>query len=188
LGASGDTDTILFAEGGATNVDTVTNTGTNIFTVGTDIISVSKAALAGTAAGIATIGGTDISAAIAAGGFASVAIAANANTTLADASNLIIFSSTTATSFATAIGTASLVATTGTNLSGLATLTGTAQAAVMAVFYDSANSQAVYGYLIDSNVTGTAFTATDTFVEIVRIGMPSTSYQAAGIDGSLASF
>ena len=127
--------------------------------------------------------GGDIAGVIAAGVFASQTVVAGTSATLNDATNMIVFSSTSSTSYATAIGAAALVATTGTNTAGLAAIEG-----VMAVWYDSTNSQAVYGYILDTNVTGTSLTAADTFVEIVRIGMASSSYQAANLDLSLAAF
>jgi hypothetical protein len=175
-------DTLNYAVSATTDVDTVTN-----FTGGTDIISVSIGNIAGAATHtLSTMGGTDISAAIAAGGFASQSVAANATgaaATLANATNLIVFTATTATSYATAIGTAALVDTAAGNTAGLG---GAGTEGVMAVWYDSVNLRNVYGYILDTNVANTALTSLDTFVELVRI--TGTQISAANADLSLSAF
>jgi S-layer protein len=176
-------DTIKFAESSTANKDTVTG-----FKAGTDIVSISIGNLANsTTAGndtLSNVAGTDIGGALAAGAFTAVAVSATATaTTLADATDLVVFTNTAATTFATAIGTATLVATTGGNTAGFGGTEGLA-----AVWYDATNSQAVFGYMTDSNAAGTAFTAADTFVEIVRVGMTSTDFTLANIDASMSAY
>jgi Ca2+-binding RTX toxin-like protein len=123
--------------------------------------------------------GADIGGAIAAGAMTTADVAANTAgvTQLANAANLIVFTSTTSTSFATAIGSSTLVDTAGSNTAGLAVNEG-----VAASWYDSTNSQAVIGYIEDTNATGTALTSADTFHEMVRLDMVSTDYTSANID------
>jgi len=183
LGAAGDVDTLKYSESGATNVDTVSVAGTNIFTVGTDIISFSIGAIDnnGTNQTLSNMVGADISGALAAGAFTSQSVAANGSAALADTTDLIVFT-TAATTFAGAIGTAVLTATTGTNTAGLSSTEG-----VAAVWFDSANNQSVYGYIVDSTANGTALTSADTFVEIVRVGQ-SSQPSAANLDLSLSAF
>jgi len=170
-------DTLFYADARTTDIDTVTN-----FTGGTDIISVSIGNIAGAATHTLTnMNGVSIDAALAAGGFTSVSAAVNTNTTLADATNMIVFTSAVATSFATAIGTSRLVATTGTNTGNLSAIEG-----IMAVWYDSVNLQNVYGYILDADNAGTRLDDLDTFVELVRI--TGTQISAANADLSLAAF
>jgi hypothetical protein len=167
-------DTLNYAVSATTDVDTVTN-----FTGGTDIISVSIGNIAGAATHtLSNMAGTDINAALAAGGFTSQTAAVDTNQTLADLTNMIVFTSAAATSFATAIGNYVLSPTTAGGL--------TATEGVMAVWYDSVNLQNVYGYILDANVAGTALTSADTFVELVRI--TGTQISAANADLSLSAF
>jgi hypothetical protein len=176
-------DTLKYAHSGALNVDTVTS-----FDVGTtdDIVSVSIGNIVDNGGGndtLSTMGGTDINATLAAAAFTAEAVATNTNLTAADATNLLVFTNLSATSFATAIGSASITATTGTNTGGLSATEG-----VLAVWYDSAKSQAVYGYIEDTAATGTALTSADTFHEIVRVGMTSANFTLANIDASLSAY
>jgi len=164
-------DKVYYAESGAANVDTVTG-----FKAGTDIVQFTFGNVdgAGTRA-FASTGGTDVTAA----GAATVAtVAVNTSAAVSDAANLLFFSNTAATSFASAIGTATITDTTGLNWSNTTS--------VAAVYYDSLNGQAVFGYVVDSNVAGTALTSADTFVEITRVGMTSTDYTSANITASFA--
>ncbi len=183
LGAAGDIDLLKYSESGAVNVDTVSVAGANIFTVGTDTIGLSIGSIDnnGTNQTLSNMGGTDISATLAAGGFTSQVVAANGSAALADATNLIVLS-TAATSFANAMGTASLTDTGATNTAGLGATEG-----VAAVWYDSTNNQSVYGYIVDSAAAGTALTSADTFVEIVRVGQASQP-STANLDLSLLAF
>lgn len=166
-------DTLKYATSGTNNVDTVTG-----FKAGTDIVSFTIGNIDGVATyNFASTGGTDVSAP----GAATVGVVvAGTSGALADAANLIFFSSTTATSFATAIGAAVITDTTGTNW--------TNNTSVASVYYDSAKGQAVFGYVVDSTAAGTALTSADTFVEIARVGMASTDYTQANIAASFSFF
>lgn len=166
-------DTLKYEESGTANVDTVTG-----FKAGTDIVSFTKGNIDAVATyNFASTGGTDVNAT----GAATVGVvAAGTSAALADAANLIFFSSTAATSFATAIGAAVITDTTGTNWSNTTS--------VASVYYDSAKGQAVFGYVVDSAATGTALTSADTFVEIARVGMASTDYTQANIAASFSFF
>jgi Ca2+-binding RTX toxin-like protein len=99
-------------------------------------------------------------------------VAINATTDLtglAGVSSFLKFTNTTATSYASAIGTGSLTtANLGYNTSG-------ATEGVLASWYDSTNSQAVIGFIMDSTGAN-AITSGDAFVEIVRIGLTSADY------------
>lgn len=187
LGAAGDIDTLTYSESATANVDIVSVSGANIFTVGTDIVSFSVGDIANATTGtnqtLSNMVGADIGGALAAGAFTSQDVAVDGSAALADLTNMIVFSSITSTSFATAIGTAALTATTGPNTAGLSATEG-----VAAVWYDLTNTQAVYGYIVDSAVNGTELTSADTFVEVVRIGMASGNYAAANLDLSLSAF
>ena len=182
LGAAGAIQTLNYAHSGSQNVDTVTNTGANIFTVATDLVgySIGNISNNGTNQTLSNMAGADIAAPLAANNFTAVSVAANGSAALADATDLIVFT-TAATSFANAIGTAVLTATFGVNTAGLSATEG-----VAAVWYDSTNAQNVYGYIVDSAANGTALTAADTFVEVVRIA--GTQFSAANIDAGLLAF
>jgi Ca2+-binding RTX toxin-like protein len=162
-------DRIYYAESGAGNVDTVIG-----FKAGTDIVQFTIGAITGIT--LSTTNGTDVNAVGPAG---VVSVATNAAVVSNNATdNLIFLSSTTATSFATAIGTGS-VGTTDTALPA-------ATEGVAAVYYDSAHGQAVFGYISNSSVGGNLLNSADTFVEITRVGMSATDYTAANIAASFA--
>jgi hypothetical protein len=164
-------------------VDTVSGTG---FVIGTDLVGLSIGNISnnGTNQTLSSMVGTDIGGALAAGAFTAVSVTSTAGaTTLADATNLIVLT-TSATSFALAMGNATLVATTNTNTAGLSSTEG-----VAAVWYDSTNSQNVYGYIVDSVTNGTALTSADTFVEVVRVGgAQGTGANGGTLDLSLFAF
>jgi hypothetical protein len=163
-------DKIFYAESGAANVDQVTG-----FKAGTDIVQYSIGNIDGAATyNFATAGGTDISAAASP---TAATVVVNTSGAVADAANLLFFSNTAATSFATAIGTASITDTTGTDI--------TNSTSIAAIYYDSANGQAVFGYVYDSNASETITTA-DTFVEITRVGMLSTDFTSSNVAASFA--
>jgi len=157
-------DTVKFAEGGASNVDTITG-----FNVANDIISIAVAAVA-VPAGFGLTNPTP-------SGGGGVAITANTTQVLVNAAassgtvnasgaNNIVKFTTGATSFAGAIGTTSV------------TLTGfTGVEAAPVIWFDSSTSQAVIG-LVNPNGDGSAasITINDQFVEIVRVGMTSADY------------
>jgi len=169
--ATQSVDKIFYAESGAANVDTVTG-----FKAGTDIVQFTTGNVDGAATyNFASAGGTDVSLA---GAATAATVAVNTSAAVADGANLLIFSNTAATSFASAIGTAVITDTTGANWSNTTS--------VAAVYFDSLNGQAVFGYVVDSAAAGTALTSADTFVEITRVGMTSTDYTAANIAASFA--
>lgn len=169
--ATSSVDKIFYAESGAANVDTVSG-----FKAGTDIVQFTIGNVDGAVTyNFASAGGTDVNAA---GAATAATVAVNTSAAVADAANLLFFSNTAATSFATAIGTAVITDTTGTNW--------TNTTSVAAVYFDSLNGQAVFGYVVDSDVAGTALTSADTFVEITRVGMTSTDYTAANAAASFA--
>lgn len=59
---------------------------------------------------------------------------------------------------------------------------------VAAVWFDTDTNEAVYGYIEDTSVAGTALTSSDTFHEIVRIGMTAEDFTAENIDASLYAY
>lgn len=173
-------DTLVYNESGAVNVDTVTG-----FNVGTtdDLIEFGKGNIVdngGANDTISNMNGTDLNASVGTGLMTSETVVVNTNLTAADATNLLVFSNTAATSFATAIGSAAVVATTGGNIGNLG-----ANEGVAAVFYDADISSAVFGYVTDTDTTGTAFTSADTFHEIARVAMSTSDYTLANIDAAL---
>lgn len=163
-------DTIRYAESGAANVDTVTG-----FKVGTDVVSFSTGNIAEPGVGNVTLStgnGTDISAAVATGAAVFTAVAKNAAVANDATTTLLKLSALDATTFATAIGTGSYAITADADFT--ATTEGLA-----AVFYDSLNGQAVFGYVRNtSTTTANVLNADDTFVEITRVGMTSTDFTA----------
>lgn len=170
--ATSSADTIRYAESGAGNVDSVTG-----FKAGTDIVSFDKTDASFGGVALASAGGTDVSAA---GAATAATIAVNTSGAVADAANLLFFSNTSATSFAAAIGTATITDTTGLNWSN--------NTGVAAVYYDANNGQAVFGYVQDTTAAGIALTSADTFVEVVRVGMTASDYTSANITASFSFF
>ncbi len=170
-------DKIHYAEAGSQNADTVTG-----FKAGQDIVLFDIGTIVNNGANnsLSTIAGVDI-AALAVETTAVVAVN-NGGVTIVDATNFLFFSNAAATSFATAIGTGSVTAT--TNGGNLGNTEG-----VAAVFYDSTNAQAVFGYVLNTDTpANTTLNASDTFVEIVRVGMASADYTQANINASFAFF
>jgi len=150
---------------GTTSVDTVS--GTN-FTIAEDMIGISQGNIT-TPFGTFTVSGgdgndlaADISAVttVAANGGAAAAVATGSGV------NFVQATSISATSFATALGTSTVT------VAGM----GATEVNVF-VWYDSANSQAVFG-LVDPNTDGTAtnISQNDRYMEYARVGMSSTSY------------
>ena len=157
-------DTIKYAESGAANVDTVTG-----FKVGTDVVSFTIGTFATNSDTLSTGDGTDISAAVATGAAVFTAVALDATVVNVATAHVLKLSDITQTSFATAIGTGSFGITT-------ANFT-TATEGLAAVFFDSLNGQAVFGYVLNSSETvANVINAADTFVEVTRVGMSSTDY------------
>jgi len=173
-------DTIRYTEGGAANVDTVTG-----FVVGSDLIQISSDTLTLTGLQLASDSGTwsgtggvdvTVTGVASAGATTSqvfVNVAASSGTVNASAVNGVVKFTSTAASFAAAIGTTSITTT------GLS-----AGEVVLAMYYDSVNSQMVVG-AINALGDGTAdnITANDLFSEIVRVGMTSTDYANYSVSG-----
>ena len=180
-------DVVRFAEYGSLAVDTVIGA-----TAGSDIVSISIGNLTpssgGTAYTFATTSGADRAAAIAAGNFGILSQAVDTADTTSNSTthDLIFLASTSATSFATAIGTGTIV-TDDADAGGDTELANTE--GVVTVFYDSTNLQAVFGLLVNTSVVATdRLSSADTFVEIVRVGMTSANYTSANIDAMVAGF
>jgi hypothetical protein len=172
-------DTLVYNESGLINFDTVTG-----FTHGTvdDLVEFGKGNIVDNGGGndtLSTMNGVDINASVAAGAMVAETVTVNTGLTAADATNLLFFSNTAATTFATAIGSASVVATTGTNTGNLSAAEG-----VAGTWYDSDDGTAVYGYIEDDTTNGTAITSADTFHEVARIAMSTADYTMANIDAS----
>jgi hypothetical protein len=172
-------DTLVYNESGLINFDTVTG-----FTHGTvdDLVEFGKGNIVDNGSGndtLSTMNGVDINASVAAGAMVAETVTVNTGLTAADATNLLFFSNTAATTFATAIGSASVVATTGTNTGNLSAAEG-----VAGTWYDSDDGTAVYGYIEDDTTNGTAITSADTFHEVARIAMSTADYTMANIDAS----
>jgi Ca2+-binding RTX toxin-like protein len=166
-------DTVKFGEAGAGNLDTITG-----FTAGTDIISVTKAAFTGGSVELVTTKATAISAAVAANGATvlSVSVDTSPSTQAAVDNHVLFFNNTTKSTFAAAIGTASIT-----------TADPTANGAVAATWYDATNAQAVFGYIAAGNLDTTIDNA-ETFTEIARVGMLATDYTSANITNSFSIF
>jgi len=168
-------DKVYYAHSGTANVDSVTG-----FKAGTDIVQYTIGNIDGSGTNaFATAVGADVNAA---GAGSSATVAVNTSVAIADAVNLVFFSNTAATSFATAIGTAAITNAT----TGWGNVDNTTVNAVAAVYFDSLNGQAVFGFLQDSTTTGTALTTADTFVEVTRVGIAVADYTAANIAASFA--
>jgi Ca2+-binding RTX toxin-like protein len=168
----GGNDVVYFgaseAENGATNfIDTITG-----FTPVTDLIGFSIGDLDAATATAQTrtfsdVTGADISAAVAVGGLTFATVAPNATTT-GTVANVIKFSSTTSTSFASAIGTGTIATTDNNNTLG---------EGVLAMYYDATNSRAVIGLLADTSTTATdVYSSADTFVIITYVGLTASEY------------
>ena len=58
----------------------------------------------------------------------------------------------------------------------------------MTVWYDATNAQAVVGVWVNSSTTvANTLNSTDTFVEVVRVGMTTANYTLANIDAMLSA-
>jgi Ca2+-binding RTX toxin-like protein len=112
--------------------------------------------------------GDDISAAATAATITSLA----AGATSAAVTSTLLKLTTGATSFAGAIGTGSLTIV---NTAFTYATNATGNEALLASWYDTTNSQAVFGALVDTTASD-SLTSGDTFQEIVRVGMTSTEY------------
>jgi hypothetical protein len=158
--------------------DTITG-----FAQANDMLSFSIGAMDAGGAAFLTLSnskGTDISAA---GNMGTVlSVVTNTNVT-ASTAQMLKFSSTTATSFASAIGTATVtldVGTTGDFAVG-APGTGTTEG-ILAVYYNATNSQMVIGVI--SNLVGQTggaldvITTDDTFTQVAVVGMTSADFTA----------
>jgi len=121
--------------------------------------------------------GADVTAARSFAAQLSVAANTNQGTTAANA-DLIKFTSTTATSFASAIGT-SIITLNATNTMSAASTAGETEG-MLAVYYNATTSQAIVGILVNTDGTISSFASTDTFIPIALLGMTSTQYGNLG--------
>jgi serralysin len=170
-------DVVQFAHAGAANVDTIVG-----FAPRSDSVMLTIGDFGGVQ--LANAAGLDIAAALAAGRFLEAGLAADqalAYVPTAAAKNLLILSSLTGDSYASAIGGGSL---------GIASDAAFgADKALAAAYYDSARAQAVIGF-VENTDHGTAnvIDATDDFIEVVRIGMAPAAYTVANLDGSIGAW
>jgi Ca2+-binding RTX toxin-like protein len=179
-------DTVRFAEGGSTNVDTITGG----FLVGTDTIGLSTGnlTLVGSqlAAAVTPTWTGTIGADVVVGANATTQVfvnaAASSGTVNASAVNGVIKFTTGATSFAGAIGTTSITLGT-TAVADGSTIVAVGEV-ILATWYDSAAGQMVVGF-INSAADGVVgnITQNDQFVEVVRVGMTASEYAAFSIAG-----
>lgn len=174
-------DTLKYANSLTTDVDTVVG-----FKSGTDVISFSIGNIVGAATALlGDTAGTSTDAAIAVGAYTTISVNAATDGVgtagAGDTTDAIFLSSLTATSFATAIGTSDI----DTDDTDVAVTEG-----VVMTWYDSANGQAVFGYLLntDQAVAVDALDVNDTFVEVARVAMIVGDYTLANIDGSLSAY
>lgn len=172
-------DTVVVSGTGVVNVDTVTG-----FTVASDLVEVTIGAFTGSiAVTLSTAAGADINAGIAAGAFTTESVAAGATTANTAGTNAIFLSSTAYSTFANAVNGEG----TGTYAVTDANFTAATEA-VLTVWYDATNAQAVVGAWVDDSTTVEGkLTTADSFVEIVRVGMTSTNYTLANIDALLSA-
>jgi Ca2+-binding RTX toxin-like protein len=168
--AAGDARTLV----AAIHSDTITG-----FQVATDKINISIDDLdaEGTAAlTLSDTGGGDVSAARSFASSLEVATNTNIGSVGLGARDLIKFTSTTATSFASAIGTAVITLNHATN-HAVAVDAGATEA-TLAVWYNATTSQAVVGLLYNA-VGGddvAVFKANDTFQTVALVGMSAADY------------
>jgi Ca2+-binding RTX toxin-like protein len=148
------------------------------FQVGTDVINISigdlDAAADAVVLTLSDTAGDDIAAARVGATGDMLTVAANVNTGANSADNLIKFSSVTATSFASAIGTAniSVAALAAADPAG-------ATEGVLAFFYNSTTGQAVIGILTNTSAAGAEanlLNANDTFTAVTTITMTAADY------------
>lgn len=170
-------DTLQLAHAGAANVDTIIG-----FTARSDSVMLSVGDFGGLQ--LANAAGVDLAAALSAGGFLEAGLGvdqARAYVTGTAAKNLLLLSSLTGDSFASAIGSGTF---------GLASDAAFgAGKALAAAYYDSASQQAVIGF-VENTDRGTAnvIDAADDFIEVVRVGMASASYTVVNLDGSIGAW
>jgi Ca2+-binding RTX toxin-like protein len=168
----GGADLIAFADGDLTTItfDTVTGFGVAADSIRFGLGDLEDAAGAG-AITLSNLDGTSIDAVAAA---TTLIVATNAVVATADATTQTVLklSSTTATSFASAIGTGSIGITDGDHAA--------AAEGVLTVFYDATNGQAVVGILTNSTAAGNVLNAADTFFEVARLTMTTTDYATFG--------
>ena len=153
--------------------DTVTGFGVTL-----DRINISAGDLDGEATAALTLsdtGGSDLGAK---GFLTSLEVAANTNigSVGLGAKDMIKFTSTTSTSFASAIGTATITLNHATDMA--VAVNAAATEGVLAIYYNATNSQAVVGILYNV-VAGAAvavFTDIDTFQPIALVGMSAADY------------
>ena len=182
LNANAAMDELQYAESGADNADRVTGFS---FAAGTnDFIGFSIGNITGADGGddtLVSMDGTDIAAAVSAGLFSVEAVSVNTALSTANQTNLLVLTNKAAT-FVAAMGTATITASSG-NTSGL-----DAGKGVAAVWFDTDTNEAVCGYIEDTSVAGTALTSSDTFHEIVRIGMTVNDFTVENIDAFLYAY
>ena len=182
LNADAAMDKLQYAESGTANIDQVTGFS---FAVGTkDFIGFSIGNITGADGGddtLVSMDGTDISTAVSAGLFSAETVSVNTALSTANETNLLVLTDGAAT-FVAAMGMATITASDGNTL-GLGAGQG-----VAAVWFDTDTNEAVYGYIEDTSVAGTALTSSDTFHEIVRIGMTADDFTAENIDASLYAY
>lgn len=182
LAANAAVDRLGYEESGAENVDSVT--GFSFSGSTRDLVGFSIGNIVGSDGGLdtlASIDGTDIAAEIVPGLFSAQSVSANENLVAANTINLFILTNKAST-FSAAMGTATITAI-GGNTSGLSGNKG-----VAAVWFDTDTNQSVYGYIEDTSAPGTALTNSDTFHEVVRVGMTSSEFTVTNIDNSLCTF
>ena len=180
----GGNDLVIYAANTVRSSATVSTDTITGFQVATDLIQFSIGDLDAGGGGVnltlSNGAGADIAAAA-----VSSALSVTTNTDVtAVAQTLVKFGSTTSTSFASAIGTATI---THGGADGVfevgAPGTGTTEA-ILAVYYDATNSRAVVGVI--SNAVGqtagalNVLTSADTFTTIALIGMSTTDYASLG--------
>ena len=161
--ATASNDIVQVSNYGAANVDTVIG-----FSVNNDKIQISAGNITlsgGTTYTLSGGNGTDVTAN---DSLSMVTVVAGAGAAAADASAALTFvkATTAAASFAASLGTSTVTVT-----------NQTAGEAVAFVYYDTAAGQAVVG-LVDATSDGTAGTISqsDTFVELVRVGMTTSDF------------
>jgi len=162
-------DTVRFAEGGSSNVDTITG-----FVVGTDIInlSIGNLTLVGSLLGAnPTFSGTAGSDVDATEVMVIVTAAASAGTVDASGAKGVLKLTTGGATINAALGTTTVTVA---NIATVEVISG--------LWYDNVNSQAVF-VAISAGADGTItnITQNDVFVEIARVGMTSADYAALGI-------
>lgn len=169
-------DALQFAHAGAANVDTVVG-----FMARSDSVMLSVGDFGGVQ--LANAAGVDLAVALATGGFLEAGLGvdqARAYVVGTAAKNLLLLSSLTGDSFATAIGTGSFGVASDAAFG--------AGKALAAAYYDSVSQQAVIGF-VENTDQGAAnvIDAADDFIEVVRVGMAPAAYTVVNLDGSIGA-